>query len=336
MHLILSLTGATAPHLQTALNTECINYIRMAYAPNTNKSYKTHRRSYLAFCAVMGYAPVPATTGTLCQYASLLARTLKYTSIKQYLNAIRILHQEWGLPNPMMDNYQLRCVLRGVRRQLGDTPSRKAPITPSMLIRFLSNLNLHVMEDRAMWAVMLLLMFGMLRVASVLCASPHCDHTRHLLLKDVTLHAAGVNVTVRHTKTIQYKERTLSLPLPRVPGNVLCPSQALALYLHSAPAHPNGPVFYRSNGSGARPLTTRDFNSRIKALVTKAGLETSSYAGHSFRRGGACLAYQLGTPVDTIRQIGDWASNAYTAYILPERPLISRAINNMVIGANHR
>ena len=47
---------------------------------------------------------------------------------------------------------------------------------------------------------------------------------------------------------------------------------------------------------------------------------------HSFRRGGASWAYRQGVPVDTIRQLGDWASNAYTAYVLDDTASLSKAL----------
>ena len=97
------------------------------YSPNTTRAYSTHRRSYLAFCSVLGIPPVPADPVGLCLYVAVLARTLKYTSIKQYMNIVRILHLEWGLPNPLANNYQLSCVLLGIRRHIGDRPHRKTP-----------------------------------------------------------------------------------------------------------------------------------------------------------------------------------------------------------------
>ena len=53
-----------------------------------------------AFCRAIGCTLVPATTDILCKYAAMLARSLNYNSVMQYLNIIRILHLEWDLPNP--------------------------------------------------------------------------------------------------------------------------------------------------------------------------------------------------------------------------------------------
>ena len=139
--------------------------------------------------------------------------------------------------------------------------------------------------------------------------------------------------SVRVTKTIQFAERTLVIPLPRVPGNVLCPSQALTLYLQWATLpRPLGesPLPLCVTSPSGKPLTALAFASRVRDLTHLTGNTGSALGGHSFRRGGACLAYQLGIPVDTIRSLGNWASNAYTAYVMPGRPLVANAILRMV------
>ena len=97
--------------------------------------------AYLTFCRTMGCTPVPATTDILCKYAAMLARSLKYNSVKQYLNIIHILHLEWDLPNPLLDNFRLRCVMQGIRRDVSDFVCRKLPMTPCLLCQVLSQLD---------------------------------------------------------------------------------------------------------------------------------------------------------------------------------------------------
>ena len=109
-------------------------YKSLSYAPNTKKAYSVHRKTYIQFCQALGEAPVPATTRLLCRYAVFLARKLKYNSIRQYLNIVRLLHAEWGLSNPCANNFHLNSTLRGIRRHMGDTVCRKAPIMPNHLL----------------------------------------------------------------------------------------------------------------------------------------------------------------------------------------------------------
>ena len=124
------------------------------------KTHRTQRDSYLAFCNITGSCPVPASVETVCRYAALLARSLKFSSVRQYLNihVIRLLHLEAGEINPL-DCYLVQSMLKGLRRQLGDRVIRKLPISPSLLLNILSSLNLDNVLHSAVWAAGLLMFF---------------------------------------------------------------------------------------------------------------------------------------------------------------------------------
>ena len=92
----------------------------------------------------------------------------KFTTIKQYMNIIRLLHLEWSLNNPLQDHFKLHGVLKGIKRQRGTPPARKLPITPGLLISILNNLNLLSPSECAVWAAGLIMFFGLLRRSNVL------------------------------------------------------------------------------------------------------------------------------------------------------------------------
>ena len=136
-------------------------------------------------------------------------------------------------------------------------------------------------------------------------------------------------ISIRWSKTIQFQERILQLPMPRIPGSPLCPLQAVFNAFHLTPqAAPLGPAFVCVTPKGIQPLTKQLFLSVMHKALDNAGLSSGAYSGHSFRRGGATWAHQCGVPMDTIRQIGDWRSNAYARYIFesPESLLQSMSL----------
>ena len=94
-------------------------YQERAFSHNTVKAYKVHRKSYLSFCLQLGERPVPASPLLLCRYVAFLAKRLKFSSVRQYLNVVGLLHKECGLPNPLLNNYRVLMTLRGVHRVLG-------------------------------------------------------------------------------------------------------------------------------------------------------------------------------------------------------------------------
>lgn len=306
----------------------------LTYSTATQKAYQCHRESYLQFCAIMGYCAVPASTATLCRYAAMLARTHCYSSIKQYLNIVRILHQEWDLPNPLENNFRLSCVLTGIRRALGDKVTRKAPITPEMLLGILSHLDLKSPLHANVWAAALTMFFAMLRRSNVLPnSSTGFKPSIHLRRRDITFQSDCVLIKIRWSKTIQFQQRELNIPLPRIRDNPLCPVQAVFHAFRTCPlAGANGPAFVCSTDPNAPPLIVSVFLNIIKSSLDKCNVDSKLFSGHSFRRGGASWAFQCGLPIDTIRQIGDWQSNSYTKYIFESPESLKRAMATLCVG----
>ena len=117
------------------------------------------------------------------------------------MNIVRLLHLEFGLQNPLADNFKIKCVLKGIRGDLGDTPTRKLPIDPSLLLKILSKLDLDNIEDCNIWAVALVMFYGMLRRSNALTCEKTFDPSKHLRRGDITFHVEDLCVF----KTCEFK-----------------------------------------------------------------------------------------------------------------------------------
>ena len=98
------------------------------------------------------------------------------------------------------------------------------------------------------------------------------DPRRHLTRGDVALTAHGLLVTFKCTKTIQFGERLLHIPLLRIPGSPLCPVTAYRRMIELVPARRSCPVFLLSGHSGIVPLTKRSFVSQFRACLSAMGI----------------------------------------------------------------
>ena len=107
--------------------------------------------------------PVPISQFELLAYIAFLARSLKPTSINNYLNIIRLLHVDAGFDNPLSDNFAVANLKKGIARQLGSLPEEKLPITSDILINMHKNLDFLNAGDVFFWAAMVLGFFGFLR-----------------------------------------------------------------------------------------------------------------------------------------------------------------------------
>lgn len=292
-------------------------YRSRAFADSTKKSYLTHLRTFMQFCEQTGSSPVLLDNKVLCRYAAHLASKLSYVSIPKYLNILRIMQRELGMPNPLHDNWMLDTVLKGIKRDKGAQTRRKLPITPSILLGIKSRLDLQQPKDLVFWAVCMVAFFGLFRKSNLLPVSgAKFDPKKHLTRGDIAKCQSGLTVHVKWSKTIQFLERMFYVPLPFLKGHPLCPVGAvLQLLSLSGDLNPSAPLFSFHTPQGVNILTQARFTKQLQDIIQCMGLPKEHYSGHSFRRGGASWAFQAGVPGEMIQVLGDWRSDAYKIYL---------------------
>ena len=230
-----------------------------------------------------------------------------------------LIHLEAGLPNALTNNWYFTSIMKGLKRHKGDSTKQKLPISVDILWGILSVLDLNQPFDISFWAACLVGFFTFFRKSNFLIPAPgKFDLDKHLCRSDVVLHSSGAVIGVRWSKTIQFKERVLHVPLPGIENSPFCPTGALLLALSHLPyANCPTPLFCYPSPDGPRPLTHDTFVTNLCQCLSKLGLNPALYSGHSLRRGGASFAMQCGVPSEWIKLQGDWASDAYQRYLSP-------------------
>ena len=127
------------------------------FAETTRAVYKSQLLAYLRFCIFFGHEPVPAEQSTVLSYTAFLARSLRSSSIQNYLNLVRIIHLECGFRNPLADNYELTNLKKGIARQNGTPPKQMLPFTCDMLLDVKRHLCFLYPSDVAFWAAVCVL-----------------------------------------------------------------------------------------------------------------------------------------------------------------------------------
>ena len=78
--------------------------ISNAYASSTLANRKSKALKYLQFCRLLQTSPLPISVTNLCRYCVFLGRTIKYSSIVNYLDGIRwrhVMHVRLPTPSPL-------------------------------------------------------------------------------------------------------------------------------------------------------------------------------------------------------------------------------------------
>ena len=138
------------------------------------------------------------------------------------------------------------------------------------------------------------------------------DEAVHLSWGDVSLSEDGRNLRVflKCTKTDQLMRGTEVYV--GTTANDLCPVTAIRDYVARRGVSP-GAFFRLADGT---PLTNVEL---VRQALSRAGVSTSGYSGHSFRIGAATAAFQAGVPDSVIQALERWAGPAFLRYIRTPR-----------------
>lgn len=94
-----------------------------------------------------------------------------------------------------------------------------------------------------------------------------------------------------------------------------------------APPNSQAFMFLSSPELQYKIFTYSIFLKKFRAILLSLGLPAKDYACHSFRRGGASFSFQAGIPVDLIKSLGDWHSDAVFLYLTVSLTIRLQSVN---------
>ena len=126
---------------------------------------------------------------------------------------------------------------------------------------------------------------------------------------------------MKWSKTIQFRDRAVLILFSFIPSSPLCPVQAIQHVFSFLPhSKDSSQAFNYLDSNTLQPVCFiyTKFLKFLKFLETcldNIGCNSSLYAGHSFHRGGASFAFQAGIPVEMIKLLCNWKSDAVLLYL---------------------
>ena len=187
---------------------------------------------------------------------------------------------------------------------MGDSVRITHPVTVDMLLNIFHIFDwsnpLHV----CMHAAFLVAFFSSLRISNLVpykASDMAAVNTYFLKREDVFFFAHGAVLRIFKTKTIQFRQRVLQIPLPVIPNSILCPVAALKAYLSLVPAPLSAPLFMVPVANSAKPLLAAHFNRFLKACASATGFDPNHFSSRSYRQGGATFVFNCAAPIEFIR-----------------------------------
>ena len=299
----------------------------MHIANSTRRAYHTGVKAYMRFSEFFypRQQAFPASDLALAAFVTFQSQSCGYPTLKNYLYAVREYHLARGFAfASLAERHLVLWTLRGVRRLRADVARPKQAMTLAILrciYRAATSAGAMPNNVHSVWAAVLVGFYGMLRKDNLTTGKVRAVHPMHGLRRGDVSFGALANGTpvawlrVRMAKNNPFGERTHLVPLV-ASGGALCPVAALRRHISDFPAPPESPLFMISPAGGRRPvpLSHTVFVSRMKAMLVASGYDPTRFAGHRLRRGGATLAFSLGTPVHLIQLQGDWLSDVVYRY----------------------
>lgn len=209
----------------------------LCWADSTWLARKSQWKRFLTFCSTYDLEPTPASIDTICCYITYLSSQVCYSSICNYISSVWSLHDFVDSTSPARGSFLVKYTLRGAKRLLGDTTLSADPLLPKDLMLIYRSLDRKNLKDLVFWTALTLAYRCLLRKS-------HYTYSTHMLRRqDVEFTDYGACITLRSSKTLQYKERLITIPVVAAPNSALCPVHWLQLYFKKCIADPSAPLF---------------------------------------------------------------------------------------------
>ena len=221
-------------------------------APSSRRNFKTHVKVYVTFCMYFNLDMFPTDVLQEQRYLQYLSEFhASVESSKHYVGGMHSLHQIYGFELLPADDYMYQLTANGIKREKGHVVKQAAPLTPQILVGISQLVKVREGEQFTAWIALLSGFDLLLRKSNLVPESSvqfsplhQLAHQNFVRMRDCYV------VLVYWSKTIQFKERCLEIPLLPNPDKRLCPVFWLDYYFSVTPAAPTDPAFSLKRGGG--------------------------------------------------------------------------------------
>lgn len=301
------------------LDEHCYETMKRSYQPTTLRNLRSQALIYGRFCKFYGFEMFPASAWQLVRYARYIANTVtSYETVANYISGVRKLHRLAGYQVPDANEPNLHHIMRALKKELAHPIKQAVPVTPKLLQDIYEMVDLTKIYDIVCYTALLVGFYLFLRKSNLVPDSVSSfDPQKQLTRADIQMGKNIILVIIKWSKTIQYKEKELILPLLPARDIRICPVFWVKLMFRKVNIKENHPLFSlpSASGDGFAPLTYDQLAKRYKQWIANMGIPVANYTLHGLRKGGACHALEMGLVGEELKLLGDWASEAYMRYI---------------------
>lgn len=304
------------------LDQEADRIIADGYRPKTLQNMKSQLNVYYQFCDTYRLPTFPADNNQIVRFATFLYkyRGVSPSSINNYISTIRSIHGLLNLQQPDLEQYAVKAFLRGLRARHSRPKKQAVAIDPQMFRAIYQYVDTSDNLQMVAWVVALMGFHLLLRASNLTSTSrTNFDPEVNLTRADFRVHQGIILVHIRWSKTLQYKERKLLIPVTPFTDPDISAKTWFERMINTIPAPPKAPAFCVPAKVNKKvvlqPLSYSQLSRLLKKWSGAAKLPSDRFTSHCLRRGGASWLKQRGVPDSVIKALGDWRSFAFLTYI---------------------
>ena len=292
---------------------------RESLKESTKKNLLCQLNAYEKFCQEYILEYFPCDNRQLCRFGQYLCKSFESPdAVANYLSGIRTCLALLGLEVPPVQDKQMQMFIHGLKRIMPHAVKQAAPMTPGLLLKLSKVVNYSDQIEMVAWVGTLLGFYMFLRKSNLVPDTmdnfnpeqQFCRSKMNLLGLD-----KAMMFEIRWSKTIQFKQKVLRLPVLPAENKAICPVFWAHYMVSKIPAGPQDPVLMVGGNQNKMALSANQLIYRIRKWLLLIGEDVTQYSLHSLCRGGATFAYQSNMEGEMIKLLGDWASDCYKRYI---------------------
>ena len=196
-----------------------------AYSSGTLKNLECQWRSFRHFSIKYNIFDCPVHPHTICLFAQYLAYSFHSAkAVRNYVDGVRKVHVLWRTEPPSLADIEVMITLLGLNKTMLSPVKQAQPIIPDIMLDMVTFLDLSKRAALAFWGVVVIEFFTFFHKSILIPDSKdQFDPNKQLSHAAVRFDNTLAILTVMWSKTIQYRQRSVEVPLFPVPNSPLCP-----------------------------------------------------------------------------------------------------------------
>ena len=290
--------------------------LRDAFRPKTKRCYHLLFRNFVGFCVCAGISLENVSLCVVMAYLEFLVTNgVSVNMVANNVSAIRANFVIYSLDHSFLDHPKIRYFLKSMKMNRPLAVTDRPIMSIDILHAFISACNF-IPFGPVYAAIFLVAYFGFLRISNI---APHSlkeyDATRHLTPSDVNFSKNFMSLSLKWSKTNQFRDKIQTITLPRLRHSILCPVKALKAAMKIYNPGPSEPLFQIYSAGRWTVLIDSRIRKVLANLNEKLGYPKNKFTFHTFRRSGATLAYRSNASLQSIKAHGSWSLDCVWTYI---------------------